>query len=160
MFNKVPGAVAAPTAGLHFDQALLDQLKAKGVNFAYVTLHVGAGTFQPVRTEVLAEHKMHTEWYTMPQDTVDAVRAAQLAGRDVVAVGTTSLRALESASQSGQLVAGSADTALFITPGYAPIRSAYAHAIAQNYRFFSYGDAMLLTTQSRAALNLDTPVKD
>ena len=189
MFNKVPGAVAAPTAGLHFDQALLDQLKAKGVNFAYVTLHVGAGTFQPVRTEVLAEHKMHTEWYTMAQDTVDAVRAAQLAGRDVVAVGTTSLRALESASQSGQLVAGSADTALFITPGYAfktvtrlitnfhlpkstllmlvsafagyePIRSAYAHAIAQNYRFFSYGDAMLLTTQSRAPLNLDTPVKD
>ena len=189
VFNKVPGAVAAPTAGLHFDQALLDQLKAKGVNFAYVTLHVGAGTFQPVRTEVLAEHKMHTEWYTMPQDTVDAVRAAQLAGRDVVAVGTTSLRALESASQSGQLVAGSADTALFITPGYAfktvtrlitnfhlpkstllmlvsafagyePIRHAYAHAIAQNYRFFSYGDAMLLTTQSRAALNLDTPVKD
>ena len=189
VFNKVPGAVAAPTAGLHFDQALLDQLKAKGVNFAYVTLHVGAGTFQPVRTEVLSEHKMHTEWYTMPQETVDAVRAAQLAGRDVVAVGTTSLRALESASQSGRLVAGSADTALFITPGYAfktvtrlitnfhlpkstllmlvsafagyaPIRSAYAHAIAQNYRFFSYGDAMLLTTQSRAALNLDTPVKD
>ena len=189
VFNKVPGAVAAPTAGLHFDQALLDQLKAKGVNFAYVTLHVGAGTFQPVRTEVLAEHKMHTEWYTMPQETVDAVRAAQLAGRDVVAVGTTSLRALESASQSGRLVAGSADTALFITPGYAfktvtrlitnfhlpkstllmlvsafagyaPIRNAYAHAIAQNYRFFSYGDAMLLTTQSRAPLNITPSVKD
>src|SRR5476649_2754327 len=187
VFNKVPGAVAAPTAGLHFDQALLDQLKAKGVNFAYVTLHVGAGTFQPVRTEVLSEHKMHTEWYTMPQETVDAVRAAQLAGRDVVAVGTTSLRALESASQTGQLLAGSADTALFITPGYAfktvtrlitnfhlpkstllmlvsafagyePIRSAYAHAIAQNYRFFSYGDAMLLTTQSRAPLNLNSIV--
>ena len=189
VFNKVPGAVAAPTAGLHFDQALLDQLKAKGVNFAYVTLHVGAGTFQPVRTEVLAEHKMHTEWYTMPQETVDAVRAAQQAGRDVVAVGTTSLRALESASQSGQLEAGSADTALFITPGYQfktvtrlitnfhlpkstllmlvsafagyqPIRTAYAHAIAQNYRFFSYGDAMLLTTQSRAPLNITPSVKD
>ncbi|WP_374362186.1 tRNA preQ1(34) S-adenosylmethionine ribosyltransferase-isomerase QueA [Pseudoduganella danionis] len=179
VFNKVPGAVAAPTAGLHFDEKLLETLKAKGVNFAFVTLHVGAGTFQPVRNEVLSEHKMHTEWYTMPQETVDAVRAARAAGRDVVAVGTTSLRALESASQSGQLEAGSADTALFITPGYEfktvtrlitnfhlpkstllmlvsafagfePIRKAYAHAIANEYRFFSYGDAMLLTTQARA----------
>ena len=178
VFNKVPGAVAAPTAGLHFDQALLDQLRAKGVQFAYVTLHVGAGTFQPVRTEVLADHKMHTEWYTMPQATVDAVHAARKAGRDVVAVGTTSLRALESASQSGVLSAGSADTALFITPGYRfktvtrlitnfhlpkstllmlvsafagyeQIRAAYAHAIEQKYRFFSYGDAMLLTTEAR-----------
>lgn len=179
VFNKVPGAVAAPTAGLHFDEALLQKLKDKGVNFAYVTLHVGAGTFQPVRTENLAEHKMHTEWYTMPQATVDAVRATRAASRDVVAVGTTSLRALESASQSGQIEAGSADTALFITPGYQfktvtrlitnfhlpkstllmlvsafagfeEIRQAYAHAIANEYRFFSYGDAMLLTTQSRA----------
>jgi S-adenosylmethionine:tRNA ribosyltransferase-isomerase len=179
VFNKVPGAVAAPTAGLHFDEALLQKLRDKGVNFAYVTLHVGAGTFQPVRTENLAEHKMHTEWYTMPQATVDAVRATRAAGRDVVAVGTTSLRALESASQSGQIEAGSADTALFITPGYQfksvtrlitnfhlpkstllmlvsafagfeEIRQAYAHAIANEYRFFSYGDAMLLTTQSRA----------
>jgi S-adenosylmethionine:tRNA ribosyltransferase-isomerase len=178
VFNKVPGAVAAPTAGLHFDENLLDQLKAKGVNFAYVTLHVGAGTFQPVRAEVLSEHKMHTEWYTMPQETVDAVRATRAAGRDVVAVGTTSLRALESASQSGQLEAGSADTALFITPGYLfktvtrlitnfhlpkstllmlvsafagydEIRKAYAHAIEKEYRFFSYGDAMLLTTNAR-----------
>jgi len=178
VFNKVPGAVAAPTAGLHFDQALLDTLKAKGVNFAFVTLHVGAGTFQPVRNEVLSEHQMHTEWYTMPQETVDAVRATRAAGRDVVAVGTTSLRALESASQSGQLEAGSADTALFITPGYQfktvtrlitnfhlpkstllmlvsafagfeEIRTAYAHAIANEYRFFSYGDAMLLTTHNR-----------
>ena len=179
VFNKVPGAVAAPTAGLHFDEALLQKLRDKGVNFAYVTLHVGAGTFQPVRTENLAEHKMHTEWYTMPQATVDAVRATRAAGRDVIAVGTTSLRALESASQGGQLEAGSADTALFITPGYQfktvtrlitnfhlpkstllmlvsafagyeEIRQAYAHAIANEYRFFSYGDAMLLTTQSRA----------
>jgi S-adenosylmethionine:tRNA ribosyltransferase-isomerase len=178
VYSKEPGAVAAPTAGLHFDQPLLDRLAAKGVNVAYVTLHVGAGTFQPVRVENLAEHNMHTEWYTIPQETVDAVQAARSAGRDVVAVGTTSLRALESASQSGQLVAGSADTALFITPGYtfktvtrlitnfhlpkstllmlvsafagyAPIRKAYAHAIASQYRFFSYGDAMLLTTQSR-----------
>ena len=179
VFNKVPGAVAAPTAGLHFDEALLARLKDKGVKFAYVTLHVGAGTFQPVRTENLSEHKMHTEWYTIAQDTVDAVREARAAGRDVIAVGTTSLRALESASQSGALVAGSADTALFITPGYkfktvtrlitnfhlpkstllmlvsafagfTEIRHAYQHAIANEYRFFSYGDAMLLTTQSRA----------
>jgi S-adenosylmethionine:tRNA ribosyltransferase-isomerase len=161
VYSKEPGAVAAPTAGLHFD-----------------TLHVGAGTFQPVRVEVLSEHKMHTEWYTVPQATVDAVRAAKAAGRAVVAVGTTSLRALESASQSGELAAGSADTALFITPGYTfktvtrlitnfhlpkstllmlvsafagyePIRRAYAHAIASEYRFFSYGDAMLLTTENK-----------
>ncbi|GGY10924.1 tRNA preQ1(34) S-adenosylmethionine ribosyltransferase-isomerase QueA [Massilia dura] len=179
VFSKVPGAVAAPTAGLHFDEALLQKLKDKGVDFAYVTLHVGAGTFQPVRTENLAEHKMHTEWYTMPQATVDAVKAARAAGRDVIAVGTTSLRALESASQSGTIEAGSADTALFITPGYRfksvtrlitnfhlpkstllmlvsafagfdEIRAAYAHAIANEYRFFSYGDAMLLTTPNRA----------
>jgi S-adenosylmethionine:tRNA ribosyltransferase-isomerase len=177
VYSKEPGAVAAPTAGLHFDDALLARLAARGVHFAYVTLHVGAGTFQPVRVEVLAEHNMHTEWYTVSQATVDAVRAAKAAGRDVVAVGTTSLRALESASQSGELVAGSADTALFITPGYTfktvsrlitnfhlpkstllmlvsafagyePIRRAYAHAIASEYRFFSYGDAMLLTTKS------------
>jgi len=119
VYAKEPGAVAAPTAGLHFDQPLLDKLQAKGVRFAYVTLHVGAGTFQPVRTENLAEHKMHSEWYTIAQETVDAVRAAKAAGRSVVAVGTTSMRALESASQSGELQAGSADTALFITPGYA-----------------------------------------
>ncbi|UOD31811.1 tRNA preQ1(34) S-adenosylmethionine ribosyltransferase-isomerase QueA [Massilia violaceinigra] len=178
VYSREPGAVAAPTAGLHFDVALLAALKAKGVEFAYVTLHVGAGTFQPVRVEALAEHKMHTEWYTVPQETVDAVRAARAAGRDVVAVGTTSLRALESASQSGELVAGSADTALFITPGYTfktvsrlitnfhlpkstllmlvsafagyeAIRGAYAHAIASEYRFFSYGDAMLLTTDNK-----------
>jgi S-adenosylmethionine:tRNA ribosyltransferase-isomerase len=174
VYAKEPGAVAAPTAGLHFDQGLLDRLRDKGVRFAFVTLHVGAGTFQPVRTENLAEHKMHSEWYTIPSDTVEAVRATKAAGRAIVAVGTTSMRALESASQTGQLQAGSADTALFITPGYAfktvdrlvtnfhlpkstllmlvsafagyqRIRAAYAHAIAQRYRFFSYGDAMLLT---------------
>ena len=178
VYSREPGAVAAPTAGLHFDEALLAQLKAKGVNFAYITLHVGAGTFQPVRVEVLAEHNMHTEWYTVPQETVDAVSEAKAAGHAVVAVGTTSLRALESASQSGQLEAGSADTALFITPGYTfktvtrlitnfhlpkstllmlvsafagydEIKRAYAHAIASEYRFFSYGDAMLLTTENK-----------
>lgn len=179
VYARTPGAVAAPTAGLHFDHALLTLLRAKGVRFAFVTLHVGAGTFQPVRTENLAEHQMHSEWYTIPQATVDAVQAAQAAGRDVVAVGTTSLRALESASQSGALIAGSADTALFITPGYTfktvtrlitnfhlpkstllmlvsafagydTIRNTYSHAIAQHYRFFSYGDAMLLTTKNHA----------
>jgi S-adenosylmethionine:tRNA ribosyltransferase-isomerase len=178
VYSKEPGAVAAPTAGLHFDEPLLDKLAAKGVKLAYVTLHVGAGTFQPVRVENLAEHKMHSEWYTIPQETADAVRAAKSAGRDVVAVGTTSLRALEAASQSGELEAGSDDTAIFITPGYKfrtvtrlitnfhlpkstlmmlvsafagydEIRKAYQHAIANEYRFFSYGDAMLLTTQSR-----------
>lgn len=177
IYADVPGAVAAPTAGLHFDDALMQRLRDKGVQFATVTLHVGAGTFQPVRTENLAEHEMHSEWYTIPQATVDAVRLAQEAGRDVVAVGTTSLRALESASKDGQLKAGSADTALFITPGYDfqavtrlitnfhlpkstllmlvsafagydNIFKTYAHAIAERYRFFSYGDAMLLTRNS------------
>jgi S-adenosylmethionine:tRNA ribosyltransferase-isomerase len=176
VYAKTPGAVAAPTAGLHFDQALLDRLAAKGVQCAFVTLHVGAGTFQPVRTENLAEHKMHSEWYTISQATAAAVRAAQTGCHAVVAVGTTSLRALESASQTGVLQACSADTALFITPGYEfktatrlitnfhlpkstllmlvsafagydAIQSAYAHAIAQRYRFFSYGDAMLLTNE-------------
>lgn len=174
VYAKHPGAVAAPTAGLHFDQTLLGRLRDKGVRFAFVTLHVGAGTFQPIRVENIAQHAMHSEWYTIAQATVDAVRAAKAAGRNIVSVGTTSLRALESASQSGELEAGSADTRLFITPGYEfktvtrlitnfhlpkstllmlvsafagyqPIRNAYRHAIAQRYRFFSYGDAMLLT---------------
>lgn len=174
VYAKTPGAVAAPTAGLHFDENLLVQLKQKGVQTAYVTLHVGAGTFQPVRTEDLSQHTMHTEWYTVPVDTVAAVQATQAAGGKVVAVGTTSMRALESASRSGTLKSGSDDTNLFITPGYQfqtvdrlvtnfhlpkstllmlvsafagydSIRHAYAHAIAQRYRFFSYGDAMLLT---------------
>jgi len=182
VYAKEPGAVAAPTAGLHFDQPLLDKLRSKGVQFAYVTLHVGAGTFQPVRTENLAEHKMHSEWYTIAPETVEAVRAAKAAGRNVVAVGTTSMRALESASQSGTLQAGSADTALFITPGYQfktvdrmvtnfhlpkstllmlvsafagyqQIRAAYAHAIENRYRFFSYGDAMLLTKNTQCSIS-------
>lgn len=176
VYASQSGAVAAPTAGLHFDQALLGSLRDKGVQFAFVTLHVGAGTFQPVRSENLARHRMHSEWYTIPQTTVDAIDAAKAAGHAVVAVGTTSLRALESASQSGELHAGSADTRLFITPGfvfetvdrlitnfhlpkstllmlvsafagYDRIRAAYAHAIEQKYRFFSYGDAMLLTKE-------------
>ena len=179
VYAKQPGAVAAPTAGLHFDLPLLERLQQKGVRLAYVTLHVGAGTFQPVRVENLDLHQMHSEWYTISQDTVDAVRATRAAGRNVVAVGTTSLRALESASQGGELAAGSADTRLFITPGYGfrtvtrlitnfhlpkstllmlvsafagydTMRAAYRHAIEQRYRFFSYGDAMLLTCTSHA----------
>ncbi len=173
VYARHPGAVAAPTAGLHFDEPLLAQLRSAGVEFATLTLHVGAGTFQPVRVNNLAEHRMHAEHYDIPQATVDAVAKAHAAGRAVVAVGTTSLRALEAATQEGGLRAGAAETDLFITPGYAfrvvdrlitnfhlprstllmlvaafaglePIRAAYRHAIAQRYRFFSYGDAMLI----------------
>lgn len=179
VYAKHPGAVAAPTAGLHFDQALLDQLQQQGVLLTWLTLHVGAGTFQPVRTENLAEHQMHSEWYRLPQTTVDIIQTAQRRGRKVIAVGTTSMRALESASQTGKLVAGSSDTQLFVTPGYQfktvdrlitnfhlpkstlmmlvsafagvdRIRHAYSHAIAQRYRFFSYGDAMLLDRETSA----------
>jgi S-adenosylmethionine:tRNA ribosyltransferase-isomerase len=179
VYAKHPGAVAAPTAGLHFDQALLDQLQQQGVLLTWLTLHVGAGTFQPVRTENLAEHQMHSEWYHLPQTTVDIIETAQRSGRKVIAVGTTSMRALESASQTGELVAGSSDTQLFVTPGYQfktvdrlitnfhlpkstlmmlvsafagvdRIRHAYSHAIAQRYRFFSYGDAMLLDRETGA----------
>jgi S-adenosylmethionine:tRNA ribosyltransferase-isomerase len=179
VYAKHPGAVAAPTAGLHFDQALLDQLQQQGVLLTWLTLHVGAGTFQPVRTENLAEHQMHSEWYHLPQTTVDIIDTAKRSGRKVIAVGTTSMRALESASQTGELVAGSSDTQLFVTPGYQfktvdrlitnfhlpkstlmmlvsafagvdRIRHAYSHAISQRYRFFSYGDAMLLDRETSA----------
>jgi S-adenosylmethionine:tRNA ribosyltransferase-isomerase len=168
-----PGAVAAPTAGLHFDETMLDALQAQGVRTARVTLHVGAGTFQPVRVDDIAEHRMHSERYTIPQATVDAIAETRTRGGRVVAVGTTSLRALEAAAQRGALHAGSAETDIFITPGYQfrvvdalitnfhlpkstllmlvsafsgvdTIRAAYAHAIAERYRFFSYGDAMFL----------------
>jgi len=168
---KNPGAVAAPTAGLHFDQAILQQLSDAGVNQAGVTLHVGAGTFTPVREEDLTKHQMHYEWYSVPQATIDAIVQTKLQGGRVIAVGTTSLRALESHATTGQ---ASGETNLFITPGYEfkavdclltnfhlpkstllmlvsafagmdNIRNAYQHAIDQSYRFFSYGDAMLLT---------------
>jgi S-adenosylmethionine:tRNA ribosyltransferase-isomerase len=173
VFAQRPGAVAAPTAALHFDDAVLQALRARGVLTARVTLHVGAGTFQPVRSENLAEHKMHSEWFEVPQATVDAVAAARERGARVMAVGTTTLRALESAARDGTLQAGARDTDLFITPGYTfrvvdrlltnfhlpkstllmlvsalagyeHVRALYRHAIAQRYRFFSYGDAMLL----------------
>ena len=167
------GAVAAPTAGLHFDHETLAQLRERGAELAWLTLHVGAGTFQPVRVNDLAEHHMHTERFEIPQATVDAIARTRARGGRVIAVGTTSLRALEAAAQSNILRAGAAETDIFITPGYhfrvvdrlitnfhLPrstllmlvsafagtdiIRAAYRHAIAEGYRFFSYGDAMLL----------------
>lgn len=176
VFAREAGAVAAPTAGLHFDQAMLQALRDKGVCIAYVTLHVGAGTFQPVRAEYLHEHKMHSERYQIPQDTVDAIRAAQVQGGRVVAVGTTSLRALESAAAEDKWEAGSGETRIFITPGYRfkvidvlltnfhlpkstllmlvcafggmnEMLAAYRHAVTKEYRFFSYGDAMLIERQ-------------
>jgi len=173
VYANEPGSVAAPTAGLHFDDAMLDMLRQQGVRTAQVTLHVGAGTFQPVRTDDIADHKMHSERYTIPQATVDAISETRARGGRVVAVGTTSLRTLEAAARSGPLAAGASETDIFITPGYSfnvvdvlitnfhlpkstllmlvsafsgmdAIRAAYAHAIAERYRFFSYGDAMLL----------------
>ena len=173
VYGRSQGSVAAPTAGLHFDQATLAALAARGCQFASVTLHVGAGTFQPVRVDDVAQHAMHSECYELPQATVAAVAAARARGSRVVAVGTTSLRALESAALGGALTAGAGETALFILPGYTfrvvdrlitnfhlprstllmlasafagqqRLRRAYSHAVAKGYRFFSYGDAMLL----------------
>jgi S-adenosylmethionine:tRNA ribosyltransferase-isomerase len=173
VYAAVPGAVAAPTAGLHFDEAMLESLAAKGVGSARVTLHVGAGTFQPVRGDDISSHVMHAEWYSIPEATVAAVAKAKASQGRVIAVGTTTLRALESSAAGGALRAGSAETRLFIVPGFAfrvvdrlvtnfhlpkstllmlvsafsggdPIRRAYAHAVDHRYRFFSYGDAMLL----------------
>jgi S-adenosylmethionine:tRNA ribosyltransferase-isomerase len=196
VYARHPGAVAAPTAGLHFDEPMLALLRAMGVQLAWLTLHVGAGTFQPVRVTNLAEHRMHSERYDIPHATLQAIARARAAGGAVIAVGTTSLRALESAALAGtraaadgglhagadgvrrsrteiDLVSGAAETDLFITPGYRfrvvdrlltnfhlprstllmlvaafagieTMRAAYSHAIAQRYRFFSYGDAMLI----------------
>ena len=174
VFAKEAGAVAAPTAGLHFNEALMANIKALNIQTAFVTLHVGSGTFQPVRAENLVDHVMHKEYFAVPQATVDAVQRTKEQGGRVIAIGTTAVRALESASTSGQLSAGFGDTALFITPGYAfksvdalltnfhlpestllmlisafagydEIRNAYQHAIKESYRFFSYGDAMFLS---------------
>ena len=173
VFAKNPGAVAAPTAALHFDETLLAQLEAMGVQRAHVTLHVGAGTFQPVKTENLAEHQMHSEWYDVPASTQQAIADCKARGGRLVAVGTTTVRTLESWAQTGQT---SGDTTIFITPGFAfthvdllltnfhlpksslmmlvsafagydHVMALYRHAIAQEYRFFSYGDAMLLARQ-------------
>jgi S-adenosylmethionine:tRNA ribosyltransferase-isomerase len=174
IFARAPGAVAAPTASLHFDTELVARLDAMGVRRAQLTLHVGAGTFQPLRVDDIAGHVMHAERYEVPQSLVDAVAACRARGERVVAVGTTVARALESAAGNGQLAAGRGDTRLFITPGYAfhvvdalitnfhlpestllmlvsafagrePVLAAYAHAVRERYRFFSYGDAMFIT---------------
>ena len=181
VFAQRPGAVAAPTASLHFDEAVLAALAARGVGRVPVTLHVGAGTFQPVRSDTLAEHQMHSEWYEVGEATVAAIARTRAAGGRIVAAGTTTLRALESAAvssapSSGTLVAGARETSIFITPGFefrvvdrlitnfhlpkstllmlvsafaghAHARALYRHAIESRYRFFSYGDAMLLDLQ-------------
>ena len=174
VYAKYPGAVAASTAGLHFTDELLERLKEKGVDIEYVTLHVGAGTFQPVRVEKLSEHHMHSEWYSMPADVAEKINRAKAEGRRVIAVGTTSLRTLESAADRiGHVEAGARDTTLFITPGYTfrivdalvtnfhlpkstlvmlvsafvgreRILEAYRHAVDAKYRFFSYGDACFI----------------
>ena len=180
VYAQVPGAVAAPTAGLHFDEAMLAALRGNGVAVAKVTLHVGAGTFQPVRGDDIDDHVMHSEWYDIPAETVAAIAQARARNAHVIAVGTTTLRALESAALDGTLRAGAGETRLFIKPGFAfnvvdrlvtnfhlpkstllmlvsafagaeNIRAAYAHAIAERYRFFSYGDAMLLVRSGCAS---------
>ena len=173
VYARHPGAVAAPTAGLHFDKQIMQGLERLGVDAAYVTLHVGAGTFQPVRVNDIDQHVMHSEWYRIPPATVQALQRAQSRGGRVCAVGTTSLRALESAAAAGAVTAGSAETQLFIRPGFRfkavqrlltnfhlprstllmlvaafagldNVLRAYRHAVQERYRFFSYGDAMLV----------------
>ena len=174
VYAREPGAVAAPTAGLHFDEGMLARLRAQGVSAAFLTLHVGAGTYQPVRANKIEEHRMHSERFDIPPATANAIAATRVAGGRVIAVGTTSLRALESAAMiDGAVRPGPAETDIFITPGYRfkvidrlitnfhlpkstllmlvsafaghdAIRAAYAHAVGERYRFFSYGDAMLL----------------
>ncbi|MBJ7537528.1 tRNA preQ1(34) S-adenosylmethionine ribosyltransferase-isomerase QueA [Marinomonas transparens] len=179
VYNQKPGAVAAPTAGLHFDDALLERLKAKGVEIAFVTLHVGAGTFQPMKVANVKDHVMHAEYIDVDQVVVDQVKATKARGGRVIAVGTTSVRSLESASQGGELVPMQGDTSIFIYPGYEfktvdalvtnfhlpestlimlisafagydHVMSAYQLAVEQKYRFFSYGDAMFITRNSQA----------
>ncbi len=173
VFARHSGAVAAPTAGLHFDEALLAQLQDAGVTSAYVTLHVGAGTFQPLRVDDIRDHRMHREFVEVPATTCAAVQRAREQGGRVIAVGTTVVRSLESAARHGSLQAFSGETDIFITPGYEfravdalitnfhmpestllmlvcafggmeRVMAAYRHAVAQRYRFFSYGDAMFL----------------
>ncbi len=176
VYARDPGAVAAPTAGLHFDTAMLSALREHGVTLAWLTLHVGAGTFQPVRKEDLTQHEMHAEWYRLPDETVAAINRSRERGGRVVAVGTTTLRALEAAAADGELKPNAGETRLFILPGYRfrmvdclitnfhlprstllmlvsafggmdNIRRAYQHAIERRYRFYSYGDAMLIEKQ-------------
>jgi S-adenosylmethionine:tRNA ribosyltransferase-isomerase len=174
VYGRSAGAVAAPTAGLHFDDAILSRLRAMGVDIAHVTLHVGAGTFQPVREDDLDMHRMHAEWLAVDERVCEQVAAARARGGRVVAVGTTTVRSLETAASSGELRPFRGDSRLFIRPGYRfrvvdalltnfhlpestllmlvcafagyePVMAAYRHAVAERYRFFSYGDAMFLS---------------
>lgn len=173
VYAEVPGAVAAPTAGLHFDDKLLQQIKDAGIASATVTLHVGAGTYQPVRADNIEDHHMHAEWLQVPQSTVDLIAATKERGGRVIAVGTTAVRSLETVAQDGELRTFSGDSRIFIYPGYQfkvvdamitnfhlpestllmllsafaehqHTMAAYVHAVEQRYRFFSYGDAMLV----------------
>ena len=176
VFAKDAGAVAAPTAGLHIDESLIDAIRAKGANWCEITLHVGAGTFNPVRVDDLSEHEMHGEWYNIPDDVVEIIQSAKAEGRRVIAIGTTTMRCLEgsAAANDGQIHAGSDETSIFITPGYQfnvidvlftnfhlpestllmlvsafggfdRVMAAYQEAVRERYRFFSYGDACLIT---------------
>jgi S-adenosylmethionine:tRNA ribosyltransferase-isomerase len=176
VYAQNPGAVAAPTAGLHFDQTLIATLKSKGVETAHITLHVGAGTFQPVKVENIDEHVMHSEWVQVSQSVCDAISQAHSRGNKVVAVGTTVVRSLEAAASDGLVKAFEGDVSIFITPGYrfkavdamitnfhlpkstllmlvsafagtALIQQAYQQAVDERYRFFSYGDAMLIESK-------------
>ncbi len=173
VFAREPGAVAAPTAGLHFDDAMLADLAAQGVNFGHITLHVGAGTFQPMRVDRLHDHRMHSEWLNVGAELCEIIRATRAAGGRVIAVGTTVVRALESAQRDGEVLPFAGETQIFIFPGYRirsvdalltnfhlpestllmlvsafagreSVLAAYRHAVMQRYRFFSYGDAMLI----------------
>jgi S-adenosylmethionine:tRNA ribosyltransferase-isomerase len=179
VFARAPGAVAAPTAGLHFDAPVLEALEARGVERSFLTLHVGAGTFAPVRTERIEDHELHAEWLEVPAETCAAVERCRERGGRVVAVGTTSVRALETAARGGKVTRFSGDSRLYIYPGFEfrvvdamvtnfhlpessllmlvaafagreQTLAAYRHAVARRYRFFSYGDAMLVTPKARA----------
>jgi S-adenosylmethionine:tRNA ribosyltransferase-isomerase len=184
VYARAPGAVAAPTAGLHFDAPLLERLRAAGVDFGYVTLHVGAGTFQPLRSERVEDHVMHREWLNVGAELVEKIRRTRAAGGRVIAVGTTVVRALEAARRDGALQPFAGETQIFIFPGYRIssvdalitnfhlpestllmlvssfagrdlILDAYRHAVAQRYRFFSYGDAMLILPPDRVGAPLE-----
>ena len=188
VYSKVLGAVAAPTAGLHFDNAMLEKLSEKGVQTAFVTLHVGAGTFQPVRVENILDHQMHAEYAEVSEEVVEKILATKAAGKRVIAVGTTSVRSIESAAQAAEqtgklIVPFFSDTQIFLYPGktfkvvdalvtnfhlpestlimlvsafagYRHTMQAYQHAVANQYRFFSYGDAMFITKNDNATQDL------